>query len=299
MKSRPETASIEFAAIPKKPNSSATMRPSKFEIEVDSRERSGAELQRAGLRLGEREARTIAREHPEVSEQMVPEVDGLRVPQMRVSGHRPVHVLLGACGQRGHQLSDRGSRKRRAYIIRSVTTWSSRERAVCRRPATGPTISPSRRSIPMWMSPSAGLSEKRPSRISRSTSSSPRSSVSLSRARLCRGHRACARARASRDVLGPQSPIDVDRYVRRWKSASWARGSATPQEVYGDAPTATRRRSPLPLRCPQIVAAKDFAGFEETAASRPHGQPPKVPDAHRRIRLGGIVGNNGCLPQDT
>ena len=94
MKSRPETASIEFGATSSKPSSRATI--AAVGVEVHARERARAERQPSGLALGEGEARAVAREHPEVREQVVAEIDGLGALQVRVAGHRPVDVLLGA-----------------------------------------------------------------------------------------------------------------------------------------------------------------------------------------------------------
>ena len=76
-------------------------------VEVDARQRTRAQWQAPALALGERKARAVAREHPEVSQQVMAEIHGLGALQMRVAGHRPVDVLLRARQQRGHQSSDR------------------------------------------------------------------------------------------------------------------------------------------------------------------------------------------------
>src|SRR5580704_9686344 len=76
-------------------------------VEVDARERAGAERQVRALTLYEREALAIAREHPEVREQMVAEIHRLRALQVRVARERPVDVLLGALQQRRHQPYER------------------------------------------------------------------------------------------------------------------------------------------------------------------------------------------------
>src|SRR4051794_36384375 len=62
----------------------------------------------------------------------------------------------------------------------SVATWSLRERAVCSRPPTGPTISVSRRSTAMWMSSSSSRNRNSPASSSSATRSSPPSSASRS-----------------------------------------------------------------------------------------------------------------------
>ncbi len=83
-------------------------------VEVDPRQGAGAERQHAGLALGEGEALTVAREHPEVGEQVMGEIDRLRALQMGVAGHGPVQVLLRARQQDPHQLADRDLRGGRA-----------------------------------------------------------------------------------------------------------------------------------------------------------------------------------------
>ena len=164
MKSRPETASIEFGD----DLAEAQLRGdlAAVGVEVDARERARAERQPPGLALGEREARAVAREHPEVGEQVMAQIHRLRALQVRVARHRPVEVLLGALEQhRPSAPRSRPARRRarsRVYIARSVTTWSLRERAVCSRPPTGPAISVRRRSIAMWMSSSSALEREAP-----------------------------------------------------------------------------------------------------------------------------------------
>ena len=111
MKSRPETASIEFGATSRKPSSSRNQ-PA-VGVEVDPRERARAERQPPGLVLGEGKARAVASEHPEVGEQMVAQIDRLRALQMGVARQRPVEVLLRTGQHRGHQPRDRRLRLRR------------------------------------------------------------------------------------------------------------------------------------------------------------------------------------------
>ena len=65
-------------------------------VEVDARQRAGAERQAPGLLEREGEALAVAGEHPEVGEQVVAEVDRLGALQVGVAGQRPVDVLLGA-----------------------------------------------------------------------------------------------------------------------------------------------------------------------------------------------------------
>ena len=92
MKSLPETASIEFGE-----TCAETQLPgdlSAIGVEVDARERARAERQAPGLVLGERKARAVAREHPEVGEQVMAQVDGLGALQVGVARQRPVEVLL-------------------------------------------------------------------------------------------------------------------------------------------------------------------------------------------------------------
>ena len=109
----------------------------------------------------------VAPEHPEVRQQVVREVDGLRALQVRVAGHRPVQVRVGELDQHALERAA-GARALRSACARvniamSVATWSLRERAVCSLPPTGPTISVRRRSIAMWMSSSSGSKGNSPS----------------------------------------------------------------------------------------------------------------------------------------
>ena len=71
---------------------------------------------------GEREPLAIAREHPDVGEQVMAEIDGLRALQVRVSGQRPVEVPLGGVDQRRHQVLDprSGVGRRLAHEHRDV-----------------------------------------------------------------------------------------------------------------------------------------------------------------------------------
>ena len=188
-------------------------------VEVHAGERAGAERQHARLPLGERETRAIAIEHPQVREQMVAEVHRLGALQVRVAGHRPVTVLLGAraAAWPSARAAARcaSAARARVYIARSVATWSLRERAVCRRPPTGPTISVSRRSTAMWTSSSSGRN-----------ANSPLAQLALdvvepAQQRLgvgvgddaAGGEHAGVRARLG-DVLRPQPPVEGDRRVQ-------------------------------------------------------------------------------------
>ena len=111
MKSRPETASIEFGATSSKPSSAASISP--VGVEVDARQRAGAERQPPGLAPGVGEAPPVALEHPEVRQQVMAEVDGLRALQVRVAGHRP-WPRARAPARAAPSSAPRPSRRRRA-----------------------------------------------------------------------------------------------------------------------------------------------------------------------------------------
>ena len=217
MKSRPETASIEFGD----DLAEAELRGDlpAVGVEVDARERARAERQAAGLVLGEGKARAVAREHPEVGEQVM----ARGRPAGRAAGGCSRAAASRGAPRRGRAATPISSpiaacataARSRVYIARSVTTWSLRERAVCSRPPTGPASSVRRRSIAMWMSSSSAAKGKRPSRSSSSTASSP----AEQRVAILRGDdlraRQHPRVRARlRDVLRPQPPVEVDRGVQ-------------------------------------------------------------------------------------
>ena len=61
---------------------------------------------------GAEEPAGVALEHPEVGEQVVAQVDGLRPLQVRVAGRRPVAVRLGLRHQRLHQALEQRDRAR-------------------------------------------------------------------------------------------------------------------------------------------------------------------------------------------
>ena len=84
-------------------------------VEVHARQRPRSERQARALALGEGETLAVARQHPEVGEQVVAEVDGLGALQMRVAGQRPVDVLLSPLDQRPHQ-----PRRRRLSLARPL-----------------------------------------------------------------------------------------------------------------------------------------------------------------------------------
>ena len=92
-KSRFETASIELGATAANP-SSRGHQPA-VGGEVHAGQRAGAERQLGRGAEDGLEAPRVAAEHPEVGEQVVREVDGLRALEVRVAGHRPVEVALG------------------------------------------------------------------------------------------------------------------------------------------------------------------------------------------------------------
>ena len=135
---------------------------------------------------------------------------------------------------------------------RSVTTWSLRERAVCRRPPTGPASSVRRRSIAMWMSSSSAANAKRASRSSRSTASSPASSASRSPAEMIPRAASIARARATaRRPAATGAGRSRSTRSGAGSRRAGARGSATRRPVYG------RRWRPPPGQAAQAPALRD------------------------------------------
>ena len=101
----------------------------------------------------------VARQRPEVREQVMREQHGLRALQVRVAGERDLGRLPRALQQ--HRCSSwmraataRPSRRR--YRRMSSAIWSLRLRPVCSFAPTGPAISVTRRSIAVWMSSSLG-----------------------------------------------------------------------------------------------------------------------------------------------
>jgi len=75
--------------------------------EVDAGQRAGAERQAIGGAQREVQAAGVAVEHPEVRQQVVRQIDGLRALEVRVPGHRPVDVRVGDVEQRVLKVADR------------------------------------------------------------------------------------------------------------------------------------------------------------------------------------------------
>ena len=110
-KSRFETASSELAVTDSKPRSRATASRSRSQLSPASA--PGAQRQLAGRPPRRVEPPRVAPEHPEVGEQVVSEVHGLRALQVRVAGHRPVGVALGELQQALHQRAGQPTRQPR------------------------------------------------------------------------------------------------------------------------------------------------------------------------------------------
>ena len=163
-KSRLETASIEFgddageAQLARRPSSRSV---SKF-TPASAPAPSGSSA--AGVDTAAKRARSRS-EHPDVGEQVVAEVDGLRALKVRVARHRPVEVRSARASSDLDQRAERRARAgggARTNSAMSVATWSLRERAVCSLPADRARRSRSaRRSIAMWMSSSPARERKR------------------------------------------------------------------------------------------------------------------------------------------
>ena len=73
------------------------------DLPVDAGQGAGAERHHAGAVERELEAQDVARQHPEVGEQVVAEVDRLGALQVGVAGHRPVAMALGQAEQALHR----------------------------------------------------------------------------------------------------------------------------------------------------------------------------------------------------
>ncbi len=81
-------------------------------VEVDPRERPRAEGKTPGLVLGEGKARAVAREHPEVGQQVVTQIHRLRALQVGVAGQVGVTGLRRAALQRPLELDQESGHQR-------------------------------------------------------------------------------------------------------------------------------------------------------------------------------------------
>ena len=230
------------------------------------------------------------REHPDVGQQVVAEVDGLGALQVRVAGQRPVEVrarrrrAARASGpRRARTASSAASRTNSAT---SVTTWSLRERAVCSLPPTGPAISVRRRSIAMWMSSSSvaereaaaaqlGLDRVEPGeqRVAVVVADDP-----------ARGEHPRVGARLG-DVVGPQAPVDVERAVERREDGVLRLGEARHgRRVYGERSGRACERRVRRARSaaapatrstwPSVISGKNGSASERAATSSQTGNSP-------------------------
>ena len=226
-------------------------------VEVHAGERAGAEWQGPGLIAGEGKARPIALEHPEVGEQVMPEVHGLGSLQVGVARHRPVRVLDAALEQDAHQRADVLDRSLAALAREQGEVGGhlivARARGV-QAPADRSGDSVSRRSTAMWMSSSSGWKANVSSASSRSTASRPASSASASAAAMIP------------------------------RSASIGRGRATAATSWGH----SRRSKPMEERS---GGGSRGAGARESATrrapvygSRAGAGPEGEPRCHRRLR---------------
>ena len=81
--------------------------------EVHARQRARAQRQLGGRPQHGLEARRVAPEHPEVRQQVMTQIDGLRALEVRVARHRPVQVRLGHAHDHGLQVLQRLDRPQR------------------------------------------------------------------------------------------------------------------------------------------------------------------------------------------
>ena len=252
-------------------------------VEVDARERARAERQLAGRGLDGGEALAVAREHPEVREQVMAEVDRLGALQVRVAGHRQSRWRSAAPSSARISAaipSPAACACARVNSAMSVATWSLRERAVCSLPPTGPASSVTRRSIAMWMSSSSGRNGNVPSLqlvLDRVERREQLVAVLGGDDRLRREH---ARVGARQvDVVGAEPPVEADRGVElpedrvlRLAEAGHRRRSlrdaARRPSDRRAAASATR------ATWPSVIAGKNGSAIERAATSSHTGNSP-------------------------
>ena len=259
------------------------MRAVGVEVHAGERARRRAAARRPRARRSE--ARAVAREHPEVRQQVVAEVDGLGALQVRVAGHRPVERA-----PRRAPAARPSARRSRARRARSARARTSRGRSPPGRCASAPCAAgrrPARRSPSGAARSPCGCLRRRAR-----TRSVPSRELALDRVEAgeqrvaiglgddpARGEHARVRARL-RDVLRPQPPIEVERACSGAGSrGAGARGSATRRQS-----TAARRPGPSTSRAsasrrrratwPSPISGKNGSASERAATSSQTGNSP-------------------------
>ena len=165
------------------------------------------------------EAAAVARQHLVIGHQMMAERHRLARLQMGEARHDRRGMLLGAVEQRVFERVDPRRAPRRSpsrtHSLKSVATWSLRERAVCSRPAAGP-ISSAEAMLDMHVDVLERriLGELAAPHIPRRSRRAPASIAAASSAEMmpcCAEHRGMGAARG--DVLAPQPLVDGDRGI--------------------------------------------------------------------------------------
>ena len=231
--------------------------------------------------LGEREALAVAREHPEVREQMVAEVHGLRALQVGVAGHRPVDVLLGALEQHRHQLARaRSARRRRARACTSPgrsppDRCASARCAAARRPdrraRSGAARSPCGCLRPRRRTGSAPRAARaRPRRVPRAARRGPRAAMIRAL-----GEHPRVRARL-RDVLRPQPPVEA----RSRSSGAGSRGAG----ARGSVTRSGQSMSPSPGPARNHIARAPDGERRRTWVGMNHTEEVALPPSHTCLR---------------
>ena len=187
-------------------------------------EPSGISAARRGAR---REPPRVAREHPEVGEQVVAEVDRLGALQVRVAGHRPVGVALGE-RRAARSISAASSSTARARALAHEERQVGGDLVVARARRCGACRRAGRRARSAGARPPCGCPRRRRANVElaalelvrdrgRGRGSSSSQLVVGDAPRRAASAAACAREPL--DVVRPQPPVEADRGVDARRTA--------------------------------------------------------------------------------